>query len=525
MKNKLQTLLERSAKKLMLGSMLAIGSALTAQTTVMDVIDNSPIHTTLKAAIDATNLRAGLSNPNSNLTIFAPTDAAFDALPAGTVDAFLGSPEGIFELRQILRYHVLSSEVLSTDIMTGSYVQTLAADSIITTVTSTSDVFINHSPVTSGAVDLQTDNGVVHSLDHVLLPGNTLVDLAIQAGFTTLATAVVAADLVPALVDPASDLTVFAPTNEAFAAIQPAVDDLLAGDVANLQAVLLYHVIGANVPSTALSNGLFATTLEGDSVIATITGAGDVFINQAPVIATDVAADNGIVHAIDAVILPQYTLIDLVIDFGFTTLTNAVVAAELVPALVDPASDLTVFAPIDEAFEALDPTLLSDLLADPTGDLRDILLFHVLGTNVLSTSITDGMVSPTLLGSDDVTFTLVDQSIFIQESRIIATDAEVDNGIAHAIDAVMIPTFLTTGLFNNASQNAALSVYPNPVANSNLFVETAGNASYLIMDARGSVVSEGTYNASGINVSNLSEGVYSIQVVSDSKTYSSTFVK
>lgn len=401
MKQTLQTLNQFLTKKVLVGSMLAIGSAMTAQVSVMDVIDGSPLHTTLRDAIDATgsptanlpgtSLRAGLSNLNSSLTVFAPTNAAFEALPAGTLEAYLGSRQGLFNLRQILRFHVMGGEVSTQDFVNGDYITTFVGDSIITTVTGFDEVFINQSPVTAGLTDVQAANGILHSLDQVLFPGNTLVDLAIQSGYTTLATALIAAELVPALVDPASDLTVFAPTNA--------------------------------------------------------------------------------------------------------------------------------------AFEALDPALLADLLADPTGDLRDILLFHVLGMNLPSSDITDGLIASTLLASDDVTFTFEGTNILIEESTITNTDLMADNGIIHEINAVMIPEELTTGLFNNSEVNSALAVYPNPVANSNLFIDTDLKANYLVLDASGRVVAQGTYSTAGIDVANLSEGVYSIQVVSNNSTFSSTFVK
>ena len=155
-----------------------LGLMTQAQTTVVDVVVNSEVHTTLEAAVIAAELADDLSG-DGPFTVFAPTDAAFEALPEGTVEALLADPTG--DLANILLYHVLGAQVLSTDLMAEQTVTMLDGnDATITVADST--VTINGTATVTVA-DITTDNGVVHVIDAVILPGSgggddpTVVDI------------------------------------------------------------------------------------------------------------------------------------------------------------------------------------------------------------------------------------------------------------------------------------------------------------------------------------------------------------
>lgn len=129
-----------------------------------------------------------------------------------------------------------------------------------------------------------------------------IVDTAVAAGnFKTLATALKAADLVPTLKGK-GPFTVFAPTDEAFAKIPKADLDALLKDKAKLKAVLTYHVVSGKVMSKDLKAGSVATVQGSDVTISTMGGAT---VNNAKVVTADVAADNGVIHAIDTVLMPK----------------------------------------------------------------------------------------------------------------------------------------------------------------------------------------------------------------------------
>ena len=132
--------------------------------TITDVVVNSTVHETLEAAVIAADL-AGTLAGEGPFTLFAPTDDAFAALPAGTVESLLQDPSGA--LTDILLYHVASGTALSSDLSDGMMVPTLNGNSVTVTIND-NGVFINDAQVT--IADILTDNGVVHVIDTVLLP-------------------------------------------------------------------------------------------------------------------------------------------------------------------------------------------------------------------------------------------------------------------------------------------------------------------------------------------------------------------
>ncbi|TVQ84599.1 MAG: T9SS C-terminal target domain-containing protein, partial [Bacteroidetes bacterium] len=273
-------------------------------TTVVDIILESEIHTTLAAAVAAAGLVETLQG-DGPFTVFAPTDDAFAALPEGLLDDLLDDPEGL--LTDILLYHVVGAFALSTDLEDGQEITTLLGQDVVVTITNGS-VFINDAEVI--LADLVADNGVVHVIDAVLVPEEeeeptTVVDIILESEIhTTLAAAVAAAGLVETLQGD-GPFTVFAPTDDAFAALpEGLLDDLLDDPEGLLTDILLYHVVGAFALSTDLEDGQEITTLLGQDVVVTITN-GSVFINDAEVILADLVADNGVVHVIDAVLVPE----------------------------------------------------------------------------------------------------------------------------------------------------------------------------------------------------------------------------
>ncbi len=412
--------------------MIFITSMTFAQTnTVVDIIVGSDDHNTLEAAVIAAELADDLSG-HGPFTVFAPTDDAFAALPDGTVDALLEDPTGA--LAQILLYHVVGAKALSTDLSDGQVITTLNGDSVTVSIAD-GKVFIDDAEVT--VADLEADNGVVHVIDAVILPTSTVWDIIVGSpAHTTLEAAVIAAELDGALAGE-GPLTVFAPTDDAFAALPEGTLDALLADIPLLTSILTYHVVGAKALSTDLSDGQMITTLNGDSVTVKIMD-GKVFIDDAEVIVADLVADNGVVHVIDAVILPKYTVWDIIMASDVhTTLEAAVKAAELDGALQG-EGPFTVFAPTDDAFAALPEGTVDALLQDPTGALAQILLYHVVNAKALSTDLSDGQVITTLNG-DSVTVSIADGKVFIDEAEVIVADLEADNGVVHVIDAVMLP--------------------------------------------------------------------------------------
>ncbi len=272
-------------------------------------------------------------------------------------------------------------------------------------------------------------------------PANVVDVISGSADHTALTAAINAAGLVATL-QGEGPFTVFAPTDAAFAALpEGTVEALLDDPSGDLTGILLYHVVGSKVLSSALSNGMKAPTVYGDELTVSISGAG-IFINDAMVTIADIETRNGIVHVIDAVLIPEAprpaTVVDIITGSAdHQTLAAAVTAAGLVETLQG-EGPFTVFAPTDAAFAALPEGTVAALLDDPSGDLTDILLYHVVAAKAMSGDLSDGQEIATVFG-DNITVTINNGGVFINDSQVTVADLEAENGVVHVIDAVLLP--------------------------------------------------------------------------------------
>jgi len=276
----------------------------------------------LVAAADKAGLVPALNDAAGNLTVFAPTDAAFTTL-AGTL-GFASAADMVAALdaatlAKILQYHVLPSKKVAADLVAGGATQatlygfegaatTLALDA-------TSGVRITDEALTAATVttaDVPASNGVIHVIDKVLVPPGvlTIVQMAqLNPAFAVLVEAVLAADLAATL-GGAGPLTVFAPTDAAFAAALAELGVTKAQLLADpgLAGVLTYHVVAGNVRAAdvvALAKPAAVTTVQGDAFsVGAALGITDGRGRVATLLATDVVASNGVIHVIDKVILP-----------------------------------------------------------------------------------------------------------------------------------------------------------------------------------------------------------------------------
>ena len=443
------------------GVVHSIDAVLLPSETVADIaIDNG--FTSLVAAVVEARLLPVLTNPYASFTVFAPTNDAFDAAATalGTdINGLLALPN----LADILTYHVLGSEVMSSMVTNGLIVNPVSTTNSLkfTVSEDMTEYFVNQAPINLDLIDITSDNGVVHVIEGVVLPSETVVDVALDNGFTSLATAVVTARLLPALTNPFATFTVFAPSNEAFEAAATALETDINGLLAldNLADILTYHVLGSQVMAADITETQIIEPLSMTNTLkVTLNAASEVFVNQAQVTLTDVMADNGVVHVLNGVVLPVETVVDVAIDNDFTTLTGYVIAADLLPALTNPFASLTVFAPTNEAF-ALVPTATIEALESDVALLTDVLLYHVVGSAALSTDLNDGDMLPTLLDGQNLDVTIAGMDVTINESNVTLPNLEVANGVVHVIDAVLVPEALSIN-DNNAVEG--FNVYPNP---------------------------------------------------------------
>jgi uncharacterized surface protein with fasciclin (FAS1) repeats len=282
---------------------------------IVAVASANPDFSTLVAAVQAAGLVETLQSEGP-FTVFAPTNDAFAALPAGLVDALL-LPENVDALTAVLTYHVVPGKVLAADVTDGE-VATAQGENI--TISTMGGVKVNDANVI--ATDVMASNGVIHVIDAVIVPpsldvasllptpettapmaaGDIVAVASANPDFSTLVAAVQAAGLVETL-QSEGPFTVFAPTNDAFAALPAGLVDklLLPENKDILVAILTYHVVSGKVMAADVTAG-DVPSVQGENIA--VTTDGGVKVNGANVIATDVEASNGVIHVIDAVILP-----------------------------------------------------------------------------------------------------------------------------------------------------------------------------------------------------------------------------
>ncbi len=255
---------------------------------------------TLLTAVGVADLAAALSDDNSPVTVFAPSNDAFAKIPQADLDALLADKEA---LTKVLLYHVVSGTVPAADVVSMSKATTLQGSSVSISVEG-SDVMLN-SDVKVTATDIMASNGVVHLIDTVLMPPKNIAELAAATpSLSTLLTAVGVADLAAALSDDSRPVTVFAPSNDAFAKIPQADLDALLADKEALTKVLLYHLVDGTVPAADVVSMSKATTLQGSDVSISVEGSNVMLNGDVKVTATDIMASNGVVHLIDTVLMP-----------------------------------------------------------------------------------------------------------------------------------------------------------------------------------------------------------------------------
>jgi transforming growth factor-beta-induced protein len=432
---------------------------------IVKVAQGQPDLSTLVAALTKfPDLVTTLSGAGK-LTVFAPTNDAFkDFLKTIGQTSIDSIPEPV--LKSLLQYHVVTSgAVLSTQLTDGN-VATANMENIA--VTTTGGILLNGSAKVL-TPDVNSTNGVVHIIDKVLVPAsigrfvNTVVEPAyFNKNFTTLIAAVTAASpsILDTLLSP-SKKTLFAPTNDAFKAA--GITTLPSRAV--LDAVLAYHVLNGEVKASQLptnnapSNNAIAT--KGGVFYLSNRGSNGVFINgRTRVTATDIMADNGVVHVIDRTLLPPSQTIAQIATSLSTAASGAeftqlVAALGRVPALLSAASatgsNLTVFAPTDAAFRELYTTLgVAGINDINLGTLTAVLQHHIISApatttgRIFSPDLITGNV-PALNGSLSINATSGTVTSGNGTMATISTNPALinvlgTNGVIHTINKVLLPS-------------------------------------------------------------------------------------
>lgn len=288
----------------------------TPTNTISDFVDDSADYSSLDAALEVTGLDETLDG-TANFTVFAPNNAAFNAfLSDNGFESLNDVPTDV--LTKVLMNHVQSGIIKSGDLTTG-YIESMAmagpTNEALSMYINTSDGVKINGESTVTTADIEVDNGVIHAVDKVIGLPNIVTFATADPTFSSLVAALTREEtftFVETLMmtgDPAP-FTVFAPTNDAFGDLLAELEMEELGDIPTetLEAVLSYHVVtGANVRSGDLSDGMAVASLQGSEFTVNLGDAVTITDGRertSTVIATDVQATNGVIHAIDTVLLP-----------------------------------------------------------------------------------------------------------------------------------------------------------------------------------------------------------------------------
>lgn len=426
--------------------------------TIAELAQATDSLSTLVTALDTAGLVPTFDDPDATFTVFAPTNAAFEAVGEENLQALLNDQEA---LSAVLSQHVVSgAEVnnVGAYAANGTSVETLGGAEVPVAINDSRMLMVGGALVSM--TNIYASNGVIHVIDSVIVgdvelpaPPMSIVEVAAVSGnFETLIAALEATELDAVLADLDSSFTVFAPTDAAFAELGEDTINALLADTDTLSDILLYHVIVGDpiladaAISVAEADNSLVEMANGDNAGLSLSGES-LLINTSTVTTANVLADNGVIHAVDKVMMPPSPqAVDVTITAAaasqdrFSTLVGLLQDSGLDATLDDAEATFTVFAPTNEAFEAVDQATMDALAADPA------LLEEVLLTHVVSGAAVDSVTAYTLNGTtvetaamNNIDVEILDGMLQVGGATVTQADINATNGVIHVIDAVIMP--------------------------------------------------------------------------------------
>ena len=408
--------------------------------TLADRALSLPRFSTLEELIELAGLMDELENNPGPFTLFAPYNIAWEAL-GEELNAYLRDPANVNYLRAVLLFHLYDGNLYSNLRARDFFALTSVQGS--TSYVDGAALIINDIRVV--ATDILARNGVIHVPDQVLLPpsiNDLLVKFPSYTGdalsFTTLISAVELAGLssvfdIDDLNNP-TQYTLLAPTNDALDPVPELLAKFLEPEWVDthLTQVLLYHVIAGAANSTVVAGLDTVDSVSGETLNITASDEG-IMIKTANVVSADNYAYNGVIHAIDELLVPEsitQTITELAVgNADLTEVVGALDKADLVGTLEGPGP-FTVFAPTNAAFEEVPDDVDVDII-------RNILLYHVVSENVV---LEDGVVLQTLEGAEVAIRVKEDGTFRVNGANIVGGPVYASNGIVYVIDQILIPT-------------------------------------------------------------------------------------
>jgi len=420
------------------------------QPTLLETVAGNPDFSTLAGLIQQAGLTRTL-NLGGPFTVFAPTNAAFDAIPEEDLQAIASNRR---LLRSVLLNHIARGELGQRDLLDEGAVQTL---------TDKLRISDNRWSLQVDGVDVnntvdEISNGIVHVVGQVLVPRGpeSLVDVASQNhDLSTFVQALGDSGLAPTFDSTRGrpTYTVFAPNNSAFSSLPTStLNSLLADPTGALADVLRLHVVAGTLTSKDLFDGQILTSLSGGQLLVRVDPHFGVTVNGSLVADPDYHAANGVLHVMgDVISSVPITIADVVrSNPELSTLATALGASGLESVLADAHGDYTLFAPNNAAFAGLPDGTLDGLLMDPRGGLSDVLRYHVVDSSQTSAELLEAGTVATNLGPSVTVQNRRPRFFFfssffnrnsveVNGVRVQTANIETDNGIIHIIRGVLLP--------------------------------------------------------------------------------------
>ncbi|XP_014906021.1 transforming growth factor-beta-induced protein ig-h3 [Poecilia latipinna] len=388
---------------------------------IVDVDDDLE---TLRAAFAAAGLSTLLESPGQ-YTVFAPTNDAFAKIPRETLNRILGDPVA---LKDLLNYHILKQLQCAESIVSGTSVETLQGAALEVGCDG-DQMTLNGNAIVTKKDQLGT-NGVIHYISQLLIPDSakTLLELAEDSSVSTATRLFVDAGLSSHLTG-SEALTMLAPLNDAFKESVTMTPDL--------RALMKNHLLKQQLSSKALYHGQQLQTL-GGLTLRVFVYRNNLCIENACIAAHDRTGRFATMFTLDKVLAPPTgTLMDVLkADERFSQLVGAIQTAGMTELLHQQGA-LTFFAPTNEAFRALPPAELSQLLRN-ADQLAAILRLH-LGQGLL---VSGGVSSHTRLAplqGDKLELGVRNFTVYVNKVPVADADLMATNGVVHAVNAFIRP--------------------------------------------------------------------------------------
>ncbi|XP_050793168.1 periostin isoform X5 [Gopherus flavomarginatus] len=401
--------------------------------TIQEFLEAEDDVSSLRAAAITSGVLDTLGKPG-HYTLFAPTNEAFEKLPRGVLERIMGDKVAS---EALMKFHILNTLQCSEAIMGGAVYETLEGSTIEVGCDGES-LTVNGVKMTNRK-DIVTSNGVIHLIDHVLIPNSAKQVIELAGDQQTTFTDLLAQLGLTSSLRPEGQYTLLAPLNGAFS------DDTLRMDLRLLKLIMQNHILKVKIGLNELYNGQKVETLGGKRLRIFVYRTA-VCIENSCMVRGSKEGRNGVIHIFRQIIKPAEKSLREVLknDKRFSIFLNLVKDADLDDVLSQPG-EWTLFVPTNEAFKGLTDEEKEILRSDKNA-LRTILLYHLTKGIYIGSGFEPGVTNilKTIQGSK-LFLKTVNDTLLVNEVKSKESDLMATNGVIHVIDKLLYPVDVPVG--------------------------------------------------------------------------------